>query len=139
AANLITVAYYGSELPPMISIVNLPPAGVLYTIIVWPILWVFTEELVYLGFLLPRLEVLTRKTWLAVTIVIVFWGAQHLAIPFLADGTYISSRVIAAFAAISLFPIAYMLFRRRLMPFIGAHYIADLATAVLVTLVPRLG
>ncbi len=122
----------------MISVVNLPPAGVLYTIIIWPILWVVTEELVYLGFLLPRLEALTRRRWIAVTLVIAFWGAQHAAIPFLPDGTYIISRVTAALAATSLFPIAFVIFRRRLLPFIGVHYIADLATAFLATLAPRL-
>jgi len=138
AANLITVSFYGSELPPMISIVNLPPIGVAYTLVVWPILWVVTEELVYLGFLLPRLEALTRRTWIAVSLVILFWGVQHVAIPFLPDETYLVSRVTAALAAIGLFPIAFVLFRRRLMPFIGVHYLADLATAFLATLGPRL-
>jgi len=138
AANLITTAFYGSQLPPMISVVNLPPAGIAYAMIVWPILWVVTEELVYLGFLLPRLEALTGRTWIAASLVITFWGMQHLAIPLLPDTTYLVSRMTAALAAISLFPIAFVVFRRRLVPLIGVHYIADLATAFLATLAPLL-
>ena len=138
AANLITSAFYGSQLPPMISIVSLPPAGIAYAMIVWPILWVVTEELVYLGFLLPRLEALTGRTWIAASLVITFWGMQHLAIPLLPDTTYLVSRVAAALAAISLFPIAFVLFHRRLVPLIAVHYIADLATAFLTTLAPLL-
>jgi hypothetical protein len=138
AANLITTAFYGSQLPPMISVVNLPPAGIAYAMLVWPMLWVVTEELVYLGFLLPRLEALTGRTWIAASLVISFWGMQHLAIPFLPDTTYLVSRVTAALAAISLFPIAFVVLRRRLVPLIGVHYIADLATAFLATVAPLL-
>lgn len=130
-ASIITQAYYGTALPPMIAVVNLPPAGQIYSLIVWPIIWVITEELVYLGYLLPRLEVLSGKTWIAILVVIFFWGIQHLAMPFIPDEKYLVSRVFAATAAISSFPIVFVLLRRRLIPLIGVHYIADLATAFL--------
>lgn len=130
-ASVITQAFYGTSLPPMISVVNLPPVGELYSLLVWPIIWVITEELVYLGYLLPRMEVLSGKTWIAVLVVIFFWGIQHLAMPFILDEKYLISRVLAAIAAISSFPIVFVLWRRRLIPLIGVHYIADLATAFL--------
>jgi len=130
-ASVITQAFYGTALPPMIAVVNLPPLGELYSLFVWPIIWVVTEELVYLGYLLPRLEVLSGKTWIAVLVVIFFWGIQHLAMPFILDEKYLVSRVLAATAAISSFPIVFVLWRRRLIPLIGVHYIADLATAIL--------
>ena len=130
-ASVITQAFYGTTLPPMIAVVNLPPVGELYSLLVWPIIWVITEELVYLGYLLPRMEVLSGKTWIAVLVVIFFWGIQHLAMPFILDEKYLISRVLAAIAAISSFPIVFVLWRRRLIPLMGVHYIADLATAFL--------
>lgn len=133
-ASLITQAFYGASLPPMLAVVDLPPLGGLYSLIVWPIIWVITEELVYLGYLLPRLEVLFGKTWPAILVVVLFWGLQHLAMPFLFDGKYLVSRVLAALAAVSSFPVVFVLWRRRLVPLIGVHYLADLATAVLIGL-----
>lgn len=138
AANLITTAFYGANLPPMIAAVNLPPTGVAYAMLVWPVVWVITEELVYLGYLLPRLEALTGRTWSAVAVVVVFWGLQHLTMPLILDATYLASRVLAATAAISLFPVVFVLGRRRLVPLIGVHYIADLSTMFLAALLPIL-
>jgi len=133
-ANIISQSFYGSTLPPMIAVVNLPPAGQLYSLIIWPIVWVITEELVYLGYLFPRIEVISGKTWVAVLVVIFFWGLQHLAMPFIPNEKYLISRVLAATAAIFSFPIAFILGRRRLIPLIGVHYLADLATAILISL-----
>ncbi len=138
AAHLITTAFYGSQLPPMISIVDLPSAGVAYSMLVWPLVWVITEQLFYIGYLLPRIEAMTGKTWLAVMIVILFWGLQHVAIPFIADPTYLASRVLAATAAVSLFPVVFVRGGRRLVPLMGAHYIADLSTAFLAAVLPLL-
>lgn len=132
AAHVLTTAAYGPVLPPMLAVVQLPPAGAAYALLVWPVLWVVTEELVYLGFLLPRLEALTGRTWSAALIVIGFWGLQHLALPFIADPVYLAARPLAAAAAISCFPAAFVLGRRRLIPLIGVHYLADLATAGLI-------
>jgi hypothetical protein len=133
-ASIITQAYYGNALPPMIAVVQLPPLGELYSLLIWPLVWVITEELVYLGYLLPRIEAFSRKTWAAVLVVIFFWGIQHLAMPFIFNEKYLISRVLAATAAISSFPIVFVLGRRRLISLIGVHYIADLATAILISL-----
>jgi membrane protease YdiL (CAAX protease family) len=130
-ANIITQRFYGTALPPMITVVDLSPVGELYSLLIWPIVWVITEELVYLGYLFPRIEVISGKTWVAVLVVIFFWGIQHLAMPFILEEKYLISRVLAATAAISSFPMVYVLGRRRLIPLIGVHYIADLATAFL--------
>lgn len=136
-ASGITRIFYGTDLPPMITIVDLPPAGIWYSLVVWPVIWVIAEELLYLGFLLPRIEALSGKTWLAALIVVFFWGLQHLAIPYLADGTYLVSRVLAAFAATGGVTLVYVLWKRRLVAMIGVHYLADLSTAIL-TVLPAL-
>ena len=36
-ASIITQSYYGAALPPMIAVVNLPPAGQIYSLLIWPI------------------------------------------------------------------------------------------------------
>lgn len=130
-ARVISMGFYGDAPPPMFTVVDLPPAWGWYSILVWPVIWVLTEELVYLGYLMPRLEALTGRTWLAAMAVTFFWGLQHLAIPWIADGTYLAWRVLASWAALSLFPVAFVLGRRRLIPLIGVHYLADLATAIM--------
>jgi len=136
--NVITQAFYGSGLPPMITIVDLPPVWALYSLIVWPLIWVVAEELVYLGYLLPRVEALSSKTWVAVLVVTFFWGLQHLGIPFIADETYLISRVMAAWAVTGGMTLVFVLWRRRLIPLIGVHYIADLSTAFLAGVLPLL-
>jgi len=137
-ASLVTQFFYGSALPPMIAIVDLPLAGALYSVVIWPVIWVVAEELVYLGYLLPRVEARLGKSWLAVLIVTFFWGLQHLAIPFIANGTYLLSRVLAASVAVGGITLVYVLWRRRLVPIIGAHYVFDLSTGFLVGLLPLL-
>lgn len=132
-AFLISQPFYGSAPPPLFTVVNLPPAGALYAQIVWPIVWIVTEELVYLGYLLPRLEAWSGKAWLGGAMVVIFWGLQHLAIPYLADGTYLAWRALSATAAILLFPAVFILGRRQLIPFLAIHYLADLSTALMVT------
>ncbi len=137
-ASLVTQLFYGPVLPPMIVIVDLPLAGALYSVVIWPVIWVVAEELVYLGYLFPRVEALSGKSWLAVLIVTFFWGLQHLAIPFIGDGTYLLSRVLAASVAVGGITLVYVLWRRRLVPIIGAHYLFDLSTGFLVGLFPLL-
>jgi hypothetical protein len=66
-------------------------------------------------------------------------GLQHFAIPFIADTTYLVSRVMAAWAATGGITLVFVLWRRRLVPIIGAHYLFDLATAVMLGVLPWLG
>jgi membrane protease YdiL (CAAX protease family) len=135
-ASLITQSFYGSGLPPYIAMVDLPPVAGLYSFLIWPIIWVVAEELGYLGYLLPRLEALSGRTWLAAILVTFFWGLQHLANPFIPDATHLISRVLAAWVAVGGVTLVYLLGKRRLVPIIGAHYLIDLFTGFLVGILP---
>ena len=132
-ASVVTQAFYASPVPPIVTIVDLPISAAVYARIAWPLLWVVTEELVYIGFLLPRMEAFTGKTSLAIVVVLFFWGLQHVAIPFIPDGTYLAWRLISATAAIAGFPVVFVLWGRRLIPLIVIHYIADLTTVLMAT------
>jgi membrane protease YdiL (CAAX protease family) len=137
-ASLITQFFYGPGLPPYIAMVNLPPWAGWYSFLIWPLVWVVAEELGYLGYLFPRLEALSGRTWLAALLVILFWGLQHLANPFIPDATHLISRVLAAWVAVGGVTLVYILGRRRLVPIIGAHYLIDLFTGFLVGILPLL-
>jgi membrane protease YdiL (CAAX protease family) len=66
AATLVTGRSYGRELPPQVSLPrDLPPWAAAYSLLVWPAVWDVTEELVYLGYVLPRLQAQLGRTWLA--------------------------------------------------------------------------
>jgi membrane protease YdiL (CAAX protease family) len=138
-ASMITQLFYGRSMPPYLAIVDVPLAGALYSVLIWPIIWAITEELVYLGYLLPRLEALSGKTWIAALIVTFFWGLQHLANPLIPDWTYVLARVLAAMVAVGGVTVVFVLWRRNLPAMIGAHYIIDLATAFTVAVLPFLG
>lgn len=137
-ASMITQLFYGRAMPPYLAIVDVPLAGALYSVLIWPILWAITEELVYLGYLLPRLEALSGRTWIAVLVVTFFWGLQHLANPLIPNWTYVLARVLAAMVAVGGVTVVFVLWRRNLPAMIGAHYIIDLGTAFTVTLLPFL-
>lgn len=137
-ASGITHAFYGSPNSPMIEIVDVPVWAAAYSLLIWPVVWVVAEQLAYLGYLLPRLEAKTGKTWLAGVIVAVMWGVQHFAIPFIADDTYLASRVLSSLAATSGFTLAYIVMRRRLVAALGAHWLADASTAFLAAVLPLL-
>jgi len=80
-AMLSGLALFGSiqpALPPEIMSKSLPFWAAVYARLVWWVIWSFTEELTYNGYILPRLRVLTGgRTWLSVAAVAFFWSIQH--------------------------------------------------------------
>ena len=103
----------------------LPLWGVLYALLVWPIIWAIAEELTYQGYALTRLEVLSGRTWLAVIIVGFGWALQHSALPLMPDWRWTVYR-FATNIPIVLLMIFYLRTRpRRLFPFIIGHWAAN--------------
>jgi membrane protease YdiL (CAAX protease family) len=127
-----TAFVYGSS-PGPIPIGPLPPAGVLYSLLVWPVVWAITEEVTYLGYVLPRLEALTGRTWIAFLMVVFFWSIQHCAMPLRMDERFILWRAITSLPVVAVLSLIFIR-TRRLMPLIVAHWTAN-ALAVLATLV----
>lgn len=119
---------YGGPAPTPMG--GLPLAGALYSLIVWPALWGFTEQLTYMGYALPRLQILGGKTWLAIVIIAFGWGLQHTALPFLFDWQFALFRFVSTLPFAIIIPI--YLRTRRLTPFMLAHWGVD-ALAVAMT------
>jgi uncharacterized protein len=126
--NMLTQWLYPGGSPPQITVTSsLPTRAVIYSIVIWPVVWAFTEELTYLGFIFPRLERITKRTWLAAILVILFWALQHIAMPFIPDGRYLFYRTISALPITVTITLIYILGGRKIPPLIFAHWFSDMA------------
>jgi membrane protease YdiL (CAAX protease family) len=88
------------------------------------------EEVVFRGFLLPRLRHLTGAWWLAVAIGAVAFGLGHV---------YEGWTAVLQTVALGAFFGAAFLFRGRLLPVVVAHASFDVAVFALLTLLQRSG
>jgi uncharacterized protein len=75
----LTPAYFFGSLP-------LPAA--LYGVLVFPFVWGLTEQMTYNGYLLPRFQVLSRSTTVAVAVVAFAWSFQHVVMPLTFDAKF---------------------------------------------------
>jgi membrane protease YdiL (CAAX protease family) len=128
---VISGLFYGSELPPQVAAIHVPFWAKGYSVVIWPVIWCFTEDVVYVGYLLPRLEARTKQPWFAVCVVVLFWGIQHVVIPFIPDARYLLSRFITALVTVGGLTCIFTLWGRRLVAAIGVHWVADVLAALL--------
>lgn len=117
----------GAVPPPPTS--TLPLWAGLYSLLVWPLLWGFTEQATYDGYVAPRALALGRSRW-ALAIVVLGWGAQHLALPFEPDLAFLATRLLPS-CAIAVACVAWYLRVRNLLPFALAHWLIDAATGAM--------
>jgi hypothetical protein len=108
----------------------LPLWATVYSVTVWWMIWSPTEETTYQAYVLPRLEALTGRTWMAYAMVGFFWAAQHCAVPFVADWRYLLFRFLAFLPGV-LAMMAIYLRTRRLAPLIVAHWPMDITAAIM--------
>lgn len=109
---------------------QLPAWARFYSLFVWWVIWSPTELMFYNGYLFPRFEAFTGKTWMAVMIVGFFWTLQHIFFPFMLDGSYLVWRFIQFLGIGLLMPWLFSRLRR-LRPLIVTHWILDIAGVVL--------
>ena len=127
---------YGTT-PAPVPMMPLPLLGTLYSILIWPIVWAIAEEMTYQGFSLPRIKVLSGRSWLAVLVVAFGWALQHSALPLMADWRWAAYRFGSSLLIAIVLPILYLRIRR-LLPFIIAHWAADLASVLMLVLLPQM-
>jgi len=126
---------YGTEPPAPYGV--LPLWGALFSVLVWPFVWGITEQLTYMGYALPRIEVLSKRAWIAILIVGFGWCLQHIALPFALDWQWMAYRFASTLPIAVVLPIVY--FRtRRLLPFIVAHCIVDAGGTFALVLLPSM-
>jgi len=108
----------------------LPLWAMVYSLSLWWMIWSPTEETTYQAYVLPRLQALTGRTWIAFLIVGFCWTAQHCALPFVPDWRYILFRFLAFLPGVLMMMLIYLR-TRRLAPLIVAHWPMDIVAAIM--------
>jgi membrane protease YdiL (CAAX protease family) len=115
----------------------LPLWATLYGVLVFPLVWGITEQTTYNGYVLPRLQVLTGNTGLAVAAVALVWAFQHAVMPLNLDTRFIVHRLLSPIP-FSIFVTLVYLRLRRIVPLATAHWLMDGGDAFVGSLLPLL-
>lgn len=107
----------------------LPFIAALYAVLVWPLIWGFTEQMTYNGYLVPRFQVLSGSTGIAIAVVAFAWSFQHVVMPLTFDPDFMLHRFLSSIPN-TTFMIAVYLRTRRLLPLAIAHWLMDGASAL---------
>lgn len=125
--TLVSLLIYGQGSTPILA-GPLPLWGGLYSVLVWPIGWALMEQLVYMGYCLPKLVNILRNKSVALIVVMFFWALQHIALPVTLDLDYSLYRFLTVIPMV-IIPI-YYLRTRRLLPLVLVHALADSFSAL---------
>ena len=128
--------YGGVGLPQFGEPLPLLPA--LYALLIWPLVWGFTEQMTYNGYLLPRFRAFSGSTAFAVVVVASVWALQHAFMPLTFDPAYMAHRLVSSLPN-SLFMVLVYLRLRRLLPLAIAHWLMDGASVFVGSILPLLG
>ncbi|MGH8836769.1 MAG: CPBP family glutamic-type intramembrane protease [Actinomycetes bacterium] len=135
----ITAAVYGQATPPMFAVVDVPPLASAVSVLVVPLLAELAEPVVFLGIVLPRLERRLGRPWIAATIVVVIWAAEHAFYPLLTSGGgldlgFAAFRVVSVLPFLATWTALYYVFERRLLPIMAARLVFNGGTALALAL-----
>lgn len=123
-------AYQADLYPGILGGRMLPAWAVFYSRFIWWVIWSPTEEMTYAGYVLPRIEALAGRKWVAVAIVGFWWTIQHPFLPFIADWRCFLWRFLAFVAGVVALSLIYLKIRR-LTPLILAHWVMDITATVM--------
>lgn len=135
----LTGAMFGTEIPPMLALVDVPPVGSVFSVLVWPLLAELAEPVAYLGVVLPVLERRLGRASLAAAIVVAIWALEHAFFPILASGggidlTFAAYRVLSVLPFLAIWTALYYALGRRLLPLMAARWVFNAGTALAVAL-----
>lgn len=130
SCRLIYGAYRANVFPGILGGRILPLWAAIYSRSLWWLIWSPTEEMTYAGYVLPRAQALSHRTWVALLLVGLFWSIQHSFLPFIPEWRNFLWRFLAFIPGV----IALMLFYlriHRLAPLIVAHWIMDIVATTM--------
>jgi len=135
----LTTAVYGDAIPPMFAVVDVPPLASAFSVLVVPLLAELAEPVAYLGVVLPRLERRIGRPWIAATVVVVIWAAEHALFPLLtSDGGldlgFAAYRVVSVLPFLATWTALYYALGRRLLPIMAARWVFNGGTALALAL-----
>jgi hypothetical protein len=93
-------------------------------VLVFPLIWGIVEQTTYNGYVLPRLQVLSGSTFLAVVVVALAWSFQHALMPLTFEPDFMLYRALAPIP-FSTFEALLYLRLRRIVPLATAHWLMD--------------
>lgn len=131
--NIASFVIYGG--PPPTPTSSLPGVGLLYALIIWPIIWAFVEDSVYFSYSLPRIEALTGRKWLAVVVLSLFAALQHSFLPFKLEWQHFVYRFASSVPIIVVLCLLYLR-QRRLLPIHIIHWAGNVIGIVMLMIVP---
>lgn len=130
SCKLVYGAFQVNVFPGILGGRVLPLWAAIYSHFLWWIVWSPTEEMTYNGYLLPRIQALSGKTWLAVLLVGFVWGVQHSFLPFLPEWRNFVWRSLAFIPGVIVMMLIYLRIRR-LGPLILAHWAMDIIATMM--------
>jgi hypothetical protein len=135
----LTTAFYGDAAPPMFAVVDVPVLASAFSVAVVPLLAELAEPVTYLGVVLPRLEQRLGRPWLAATIVVILWAAEHAFYPLLIRGgsldlRFAAYRVLSVLPFLAIWTAVYYAYGRRLLPIMAARWLFNGGTAAALAL-----
>jgi membrane protease YdiL (CAAX protease family) len=139
SAELTSALYGDGAIAPMFAIVDLPPWASVVSVVVVPLLAELAEPVAFLGLVLPRLERRLGRPWLAATIVVAVWAAEHACFPLLVSGggldlEFAAYRVGSVLPYLAAWTAAYYALGRRLLPIMAARWVFNGGTALALAL-----
>jgi Type II CAAX prenyl endopeptidase Rce1-like len=135
----VTKAFYGDATLPMFAMVDVPVWASVFAALVVPLLTELAESVAYLGVLLPWLERRIGRSWLAASIVVVVWAAEHAFFPLLTnddglDLAFAAYRVVSVLPFLAVWTALYYAVGRRLLPIMVARLVFNGGSAIGVAL-----
>jgi hypothetical protein len=109
-------------------------------VVVVPLLAELAEPVAFLGLVLPRLERRLGRSWLAATIVVALWAAEHALYPLLTSGgggldwEFAAYRVGSVLPYLAIWTAAYYALGRRLLAIMAARWVLNGGTALALAL-----
>jgi len=135
----LTSAAYGDATPPMFAVVDVPLLTSVFSVLVVPLLAELAEPVAYLGVVLPRLERRIGRPWIAATIVVVIWAAEHAFYPVMVSGGgldlgFAAYRMVSVLPFLATWTALYYALDRRLLPIMAARWVLNGGTALALAL-----
>jgi len=105
-----------------------------FLLIAFPVTIAFAELATYFGYIMPRLENVLEKNWLAVFLPVIFLSLQHCCLPLVFDTKFIIYRGLM-YLPFALFIGIALRRRPRLLPyFVILHGLMDMQAVVMLIL-----
>ena len=127
----ISTALFGDLMVAMrVFLSPLPPLGIFAAVVLFPVTQGMVELAFYFFYAMPRLAKQVNP-WAAYAIACLFLGIQHLAIPLVLDGRFITWRGLM-FIPFAFFIGAVLKFRPSLLPYLAVvHVLMDMGTGLM--------